>query len=248
MRTWQVPKTGQRQRRSKRERMQLRRVRQHESYRRAVGGYSARARRTRGSTVRAAAHRSDRLRDRRGRSRRGSRQGHDQGRAREAAGVAADEAGALSRVFFDPRKFSQISRAYWSENGPAMGRSLHHWLIPQRAAWVPQGIRNAGFNLVELPALRGAFHPTLGLNQWMGFARNWGPAAARQAAAVENAIAQAAAETTFIRPDEKNWPRNWPRTSSKRRLTMKDSAEFLRRAPPDSNGRPADSKSDALSS
>jgi hypothetical protein len=53
---------------------------------------------------------------------------------------------------------------------------------------VPQGVRNAGFNLIELPALRGTFHPTLGLNQWMGFARNWGPTAARQASIVENAI------------------------------------------------------------
>jgi hypothetical protein len=32
------------------------------------------------------------------------------------------------------------------------------------------------------------FHPSLGLNQWMGFARNWGAASARDAALVENAL------------------------------------------------------------
>jgi YD repeat-containing protein len=25
---------------------------------------------------------------------------------------------------------------YWVENGPAAGRSLNHWLIPQRTTWV----------------------------------------------------------------------------------------------------------------
>jgi hypothetical protein len=100
-------------------------------------------------------------------------------------------AGALTssgRFFYDSRSFAQISREYWSANGPAAGRSLHHWLIPQRWTWVPQGIRNAGFNLLELPALRGVFHPTLGLNQWMSFARNWGPGYAQQAAFMESAL------------------------------------------------------------
>lgn len=100
-------------------------------------------------------------------------------------GIAASNIG---RFFYDARPFAQISREYWAANGPAAGRSLHHWLIPQRARWIPAGIRNAGFNLLQLPALRGTFHPSLGLNQWMGFARNWSPAAAREAALVENAI------------------------------------------------------------
>lgn len=42
--------------------------------------------------------------------------------------------------------------------------------------------------LRQLPSLRGVFHPSLGLNQWMGFARNWRLSSARQAALVENAI------------------------------------------------------------
>ena len=95
---------------------------------------------------------------------------------------------SVGRFFYDPRSYSVVSREYWAKNGPALGRSLHHWLIPQRASWVPEGIRNAGFNLFELQAYRGVFHRTLDLNTWMGFARNWGPTAARQAAQVEGAI------------------------------------------------------------
>ncbi len=97
-------------------------------------------------------------------------------------------ASSFGRFFYDSRSFAQIGREYWATNGPAAGRSLHHWLIPQRTTWLPEGFRNAGFNLLELPALRGTLHPSLGLNQWMGFARNWGPSSARQAALVENAI------------------------------------------------------------
>ncbi len=94
-----------------------------------------------------------------------------------------------SRFFWDNRSFrNEISPEYWTARGPANGRSLHHWLFPQRATWVPQGLRNAGFNLVELPAARGVFHRSLGLNQWMGFARNWGPVHARNAAIVENGV------------------------------------------------------------
>ena len=92
------------------------------------------------------------------------------------------------RFFYDPGPFRTISREYWNLNGPANGASLHHWLFPQRVTFVSAGIKNAGFNLIKLPAMRGVFHETLGLNQWMGFARNWGPAAARNAAIVENSI------------------------------------------------------------
>lgn len=53
---------------------------------------------------------------------------------------------------------------------------------------MPQGIRNAGFNLIDLPPMRGAFHRSLDLNTWMGWARNWGPQHAARAARVENAI------------------------------------------------------------
>jgi RHS repeat-associated protein len=104
-------------------------------------------------------------------------------------GTAAQSGGSsLGRLLYDPRNFQrQISPAYWASRS-ANGSSLHHWMIPQRVTWVPQGIRNAGWNLVELPAMRGAFHRSLGLNQWMGFARNWGPRHALRASAVENTI------------------------------------------------------------
>jgi len=102
----------------------------------------------------------------------------------------AGEAGLATRIgrfFYDSRPFGTISSEYWG-GSPANGSSLHHWLFPQREASVPMGIRNAGFNLLELPGLEGVFHQRLGLNQWMGFARNWGPSAAFQASLVENAI------------------------------------------------------------
>jgi RHS repeat-associated protein len=80
----------------------------------------------------------------------------------------------FARFFYDNRAFSSVSRKYWSANGPAAGRSLHHWLIPQKAKWVPQGIRNAGFNLMELPSIINT--PFGGLNQWMGMSRSpWAP-------------------------------------------------------------------------
>jgi RHS repeat-associated protein len=103
--------------------------------------------------------------------------------------LVKNRARAFTRFFYDSRDFKrQISREYWKRRGPANGRSLHHWAIPQRAKWVPEGIRNAGWNLLELPAMRGVFHRNLGLNQWMGLARQWGPGARLGAAAMENAI------------------------------------------------------------
>ncbi len=77
------------------------------------------------------------------------------------------------RWFYDPREFSAISREYWAEHGPAAGRSLHHWLFPQRWKWVPVGFRNAGVNLLELPEFRGLAHPRSSLNAYMGLAPRW---------------------------------------------------------------------------
>jgi hypothetical protein len=91
----------------------------------------------------------------------------------------------VMRFVWNNRPFTQVSRAYWKKYGPAAGRSLHHWLFPQRAAWIPQGLRNAGFNLIELPHLLPG---TLGLNQWMGFAVRWGGYRAVLAGFVENGI------------------------------------------------------------
>ena len=83
------------------------------------------------------------------------------------------------------RVFARISRAYWRKHGPAAGRSLHHWLFPRRWTWIPQGIRNAGFNLIELPHLLPG---RLSLNTWMGFAVRWGGYRAVLAGFVENGI------------------------------------------------------------
>jgi hypothetical protein len=94
----------------------------------------------------------------------------------------------MGQFFYDARPFRTVSREYWAVNGPAEGASLHHWLIPQRATWVPEGIRNAGFNLFELPAGPTSLTRGLGLNQWMGFAPRWGGTQAAAAFAVENGI------------------------------------------------------------
>jgi RHS repeat-associated protein len=96
---------------------------------------------------------------------------------------------AFGRFFYDNRNFRTISREHWG--GAANGRSLDHWLIPQSATRIPQGIRNAGFNLLELPGLQGVFHRSLGLNQWMGFATRWGGTRAVAAYSMRGAVTMA---------------------------------------------------------
>jgi hypothetical protein len=108
------------------------------------------------------------------------------------AGMALSIGTALragaAKLFYNPESFTKISRQYWGARGGANGASLHHWLFPQSAKNIPVGIRNAGFNLIALPAFKGVFHRSLGLNQWMGFAQRWGGIRATQARAVENMI------------------------------------------------------------
>jgi len=104
-----------------------------------------------------------------------------------AGGLARGLATNAPKFLYNPQSFSKISREYW-KNKTANGASLHHWLFPQKAKLIPEGIRNAGFNLVQLPAFKGVFHPKLGLNQWMGFAQRWGGGQGKQAAIVENMI------------------------------------------------------------
>lgn len=77
------------------------------------------------------------------------------------------------KFFLNRQSFKSLSHSYWKVRGGAKGRSLDHWLFPQKSR-LPNFIKNAGFNLVELPRYN-PFHPTLGLNQWMGFAEYWGP-------------------------------------------------------------------------
>ena len=92
------------------------------------------------------------------------------------------------RLFWDPREFDEISEAYWAPRGGAGDSSLHHWLFSQADTWVPQGLRNAGFNLIELGGFRGVFHPSLTLNTWMGFAPRWMNSQSVDAMLVEGAI------------------------------------------------------------
>ncbi len=90
------------------------------------------------------------------------------------------------QFFWNNRTYNAVRKAYWKANGPANGRSLHHWLIPQRWSRVPQGIRNAGFNLLELPPIINT--SVGGLNQWMGFVVRSGGWKAVVAVTVENGI------------------------------------------------------------
>ena len=101
------------------------------------------------------------------------------------SGFAAVKSGALKRFFWNPRAWSTVSRQYWQRFGPAARRSLHHWLMPQSWSWIPQGIRNAGFNLLRM---RHILSGNLGLNQWMGFAVRWGGTRMVVAMLVENGI------------------------------------------------------------
>ncbi len=97
------------------------------------------------------------------------------GLAMAGGGIMKGGAQELRTLLSDPRRFKSISNAFWQ--GRANGRALHHWLIPQSARWVPEAIRNGGWNLV---VITGDF------NTWMGFAKNWGPLDALLAGTAEN--------------------------------------------------------------
>ncbi len=63
------------------------------------------------------------------------------------------------RLIYDPRKFKTVSREYWKISSGADGKALHHLFFQNQTKWIPEGLRNAGFNLLEIPA---------SLNTWMG--------------------------------------------------------------------------------
>jgi hypothetical protein len=86
----------------------------------------------------------------------------------------------FQRFFYDNRPYSKIGPEYWQKPyGPAGGRfgsSLDHWLFSRTNTAIPQGIRNAGFNMIELPGVIRT--PVGGLNQWMGLSNSsWAPVA-----------------------------------------------------------------------
>jgi hypothetical protein len=65
----------------------------------------------------------------------------------------------IRNIFWDPRNFKAVSQQYWRISGGAQGKSLQHLFFQNQTTWISQGLRNAGFNLLEIPA---------GLNTWMG--------------------------------------------------------------------------------
>lgn len=88
--------------------------------------------------------------------------------------------------FVGPEDFDKLQKAYWKARGGAKGGSLHHWLFSQSSPLVPARIRNAGFNLLEIPGwARGG---RLGFNEWMGFAQKWGGTRAGLAADAEELV------------------------------------------------------------
>lgn len=62
-------------------------------------------------------------------------------------------------LFWNPNAFRNVSRQYWRLSGGANGSALHHPWFQNQSRWIPQGLRNAGFNLLEIPG---------SLNTWMG--------------------------------------------------------------------------------
>jgi len=100
----------------------------------------------------------------------------------------------VTRFFWDPRKFTTISKQYWGPGG-AGGMSLDHWAISQaagRSGAVPQGVVNGGWNLLQMPA---------SWNTWLGFAPNWGGTQALLAqggrVAVQGTVAGTAAGSLY---------------------------------------------------
>jgi len=65
----------------------------------------------------------------------------------------------LGRIFWDSSSRSALSSRYWRGTANALGMQLQHLWAMHSTSWLPQGLRNAGFNLLEVPA---AF------NHWMG--------------------------------------------------------------------------------
>jgi hypothetical protein len=67
-------------------------------------------------------------------------------------------------IFWDARDFkTKVSPQYWRASKGANGNSLQHLWAMNKTKWVPEGFRNAGFNLLEVPA---------SLNTWMGGRRS----------------------------------------------------------------------------
>lgn len=66
---------------------------------------------------------------------------------------------SLQNLFYDNRTYNAVQKQYWRVSRGANGNNLHHWLFQNQSTWIPQGLRNSGLNLLELPA---------SINNWAG--------------------------------------------------------------------------------
>jgi hypothetical protein len=75
----------------------------------------------------------------------------------------------LRRLFYNNVTSKWARRRYWVVGEGAQGRHLHHWLFPDRWKWVPNGIRQAGFNLMEVSRELnlGLTGPLIEVNEWI---------------------------------------------------------------------------------
>ncbi len=66
----------------------------------------------------------------------------------------------MGRLVWDDRRWGTTQRMWSNATGGQLqkGIDLHHWLIPQKAGWAPQGLVNAGLNYLPMSAR---------LNRWM---------------------------------------------------------------------------------
>ena len=80
----------------------------------------------------------------------------------------------FGRFFWDSRKFSTISRAYWKARRGANGMSIDHVFFQAavRSGRIPAGLANVGWNQLVIPRE---------WNMWLGFAKRWGRWPAAQA-------------------------------------------------------------------
>ena len=65
----------------------------------------------------------------------------------------------LKNIVYDNRKFKAVSGQYWRVTKGAHGKHLHHLFGQNHTKWIPQGLKNCGLNLLEVPGP---------LNSWMG--------------------------------------------------------------------------------
>jgi RHS repeat-associated protein len=95
-------------------------------------------------------------------------------------GLLKGGAQSMRTLFWNNVSAVKARRDIWrAVPGGADGRALHHWLIPDRWEFIPQGIRNSGLNLIPI---YGPF------NTWLGFALKQGVLRSSVARLIEHGI------------------------------------------------------------